>query len=372
MKSKLRILFAFTLLVWLPGCGNAIDLENLSIGLVFGVDLNEHNQVVTYYGNPLFSGKTKEDIQILESGSRTLLGSRRDADTMVTGLVVGGKAQVILLGKRLLEHGDWYSLFDMYFRDAKNSLTASVVAVDGDVAELMKIPQRNAPPLFLLLPEMIDTSEKRNETVKTNLQQFDKQMLDKGITPYITVLKVENGRIRLKGAVLLDKKGKVAMHLEPNETTLLRILQAGEKGQQSLTVSIPDEKEGDIYDKNKVSFTIGRITKSTKTRYQGDQFQFDIKLNMSIALTEMLFPFDIHKNGRELEQMIQVQVKKQLEKLIKECQEKEIDPIGLGQYARAYQYKNYNKVQDRWGEAFSKADIHISVTTRIKYMGPVK
>ncbi len=42
----------------------------------------------------------------------------------------------------------------------------------------------------------------------------------------------------------------------------------------------------------------------------------------------------------------------------------------MGLYARAYEYKEWQKVQDDWGEALSKADIKINVKVKVKSMGP--
>ena len=93
---------------------------------------------------------------------------------------------------------------------------------------------------------------------------------------------------------------------------------------------------------------------------------------MPAGISERLFPFDVRKHGKELEKMISDHVQKQFEKLIKNIQEHQIDPIGLGLYARAYEYNQYKKVEDHWGEALSKADIHVSVKVTIGSMGPVK
>jgi hypothetical protein len=55
--------------------------------------------------------------------------------------------------------------------------------------------------------------------------------------------------------------------------------------------------------------------------------------------------------------------------LVAKMQRHEIDPIGLGLYARAYQFKAWEHVQDEWGHAFSKADVRIHIKTKIKNMG---
>lgn len=372
MKNKLHLLLVIAMVVWLPGCSEAVDLEDLTIGLVVGVDLDKHNQLVSYFLSPVFVETATRNTQILESHAGSFRSARKEIDSMTTGLAVGGKTQVILLGKRLLEQGDWYPYFDVYFRDSKNSLSPRVVAVDGDVSQIIHTPPRDIPSLSLHLAGLIDTKERRNETVKINLQRFDTQMLDKGVTPFISAVKMEKGRIKLTGTALLDKKGRYVESLNQNETALLHILQGTEGRALSLAVSLAKEQKSEVFDKAKVSFRVNRIHKRTKTKYGNNKFQFDIKLTMSIALTERLFPYDMERKSEVLERQIEKQLKKQFEELFKKCQKRKVDPFGLGQYARAFQYEDWKKVQDDWGAAFAKADVRITVDTNIKYWGPVK
>ncbi|XID96032.1 Ger(x)C family spore germination C-terminal domain-containing protein [Paenibacillaceae bacterium WGS1546] len=72
--------------------------------------------------------------------------------------------------------------------------------------------------------------------------------------------------------------------------------------------------------------------------------------------------------GKELSRLVQ----EQFEDLIERFQKRRIDPIGLGIYARAYEYKQFQKVQDRWSEAFAQAKIDVKVDVKIKSMGPVR
>ena len=89
-------------------------------------------------------------------------------------------------------------------------------------------------------------------------------------------------------------------------------------------------------------------------------------------LTTHLFPYDISKDAKKLEKQAAEQMKAQMEKVIKTIQKHEIDPIGLGIYARAFEYKEFKKVEDNWGEAVKDADINVKLDLTIGAMGPVK
>jgi CO/xanthine dehydrogenase Mo-binding subunit len=132
------------------------------------------------------------------------------------------------------------------------------------------------------------------------------------------------------------------------------------------------KKGGGIFNTNVVSVTLADMKTKIKTAYRNGRFQFDIRIRSHTTLSEREFPFDVENKSGELEKMIEKQIDQQFGNLIKKIQKHKIDPIGLGLYARAYEYKEWQKVQDDWGEALSKADIKINVKVKVKSMGPVK
>ncbi len=46
--------------------------------------------------------------------------------------------------------------------------------------------------------------------------------------------------------------------------------------------------------------------------------------------------------------------------------------IGFGIYVRAFQYKEFKKVEDNWGKAVKDADINVKLDLTTGAMGPVK
>lgn len=372
MKIIARIVLSTLLVLGLAGCREAINLEDLSIGLVIGLDLDKRGKLVTYYLSPVFSENSSGNGQTVTSDKKALRLSRVEFDSKATGLTIGGKTHVILLGKRLLEHGDWYSIMDVYFRDAKNSLSARMVAVDGNVDEVMQSPRQELPPLALHLVSLIDTSKYRGETVKTNLQVFDRQMHDKGVTPYVASIGVKNGNLELLGTTLLDGNGKFITRLNSEDTMLLNLLQNEKNMQLQINASLPEKQKSDIIDNSSVSSSLVNYKNKTETGFRDGKFQFHIRLDLTLALKERLFPFDMENKQEQLEKKISEDVQKKLLRIVETCQKNKIDPIGLGHHARAFQYVHWKPVQDHWGDAFAEANVDVKVRAKIKYMGPIK
>ncbi|MEK3884474.1 Ger(x)C family spore germination C-terminal domain-containing protein [Paenibacillus sp. PL2-23] len=67
--------------------------------------------------------------------------------------------------------------------------------------------------------------------------------------------------------------------------------------------------------------------------------------------------------------MINEEMKNQLERVIQKAQKWRVDPFGFGLYARAYTYKEWKPVQDRWAEVFAEAAVEVSVETILQDSG---
>ncbi len=242
MNRQLQAILLIALLVCLPGCYDRMDLENATLSLMIGLDLDEKNNLLVYMSSPVFSKEAKKKMEEFGVKSSTVRQARSRLDSMVTAMTVSGKVQVILLGERLLQHEDWFPLMDVIFRDAKFTVNAKMVAVEGRVADVITYAPEDKPRLALHLSKLIDTANERNVTIKTTAQEFHRQMYEKGMTPSITGLK-KRKELELTGVALLTEKGKYAATLSIEEAKLLNLLRFGKKEDMTLTIPIPGPEQ---------------------------------------------------------------------------------------------------------------------------------
>jgi Ger(x)C family germination protein len=374
MSKRLSLLILLTLAVAIvSGCYDRADLEEQTSSFLIGIDLDRDNNLIVYASNPLFSRDVEQKSQEIGLKAGTLRQSRGMLEARTLGLLSYRKVQIILIGKRILEQEDWYGLMDVIMRDAKNPLNLRMVAFDGPLSELINLNMKEQPMLPIMLRGMVDTKSARSETVKTTFQELDRLFYEKGVTPYMSEAVLDKKKkVIMRGTTLLDKNGKYVASLSLPETILLHILQKNTRRPVSLTIRIPGKSKSGPFDTDRISFNAESIKTKISTSYLEERFKFGINIKMPISITERLFPFDAQKRGKQLERLIAEQVQDELESLIQKIQKHKIDPIGLGLYARAYEYKRYKVVQERWGEALAKADIQVSVKVTIRSMGPVK
>ncbi|KKB35332.1 Ger(x)C family spore germination protein [Bacillus thermotolerans] len=369
-RWTLSILCVF-LAAFLASCGRSVPLEDLTIPLILGVDLDDEDHLIISQSSPVFSQETKKNVETYQVKAKSIRDSRKHFDALATGEVTAAKIQVLLIGKRVLEHEGWFSILDTVYRNPAFSINTRVIVVDGPVSDVIFYEPDDKPQLPLHLKEVIDKNIMRSRTVVDTLQMLHRQMYEKGMTPSIPEIKKEND-IELVGTALLEEKGKYVDTLSIQDSSFLIVLRDEKK--QELTFSIPmtslDIEEG-IFNKNELSIDVSRMKSKVKTTYGQGRFHFNYDIQMTVTVVERLFPEDLANKG-ELEKMIEQELTSRLENLIKNIQEHKIDPIGLGIYARAYQYEQYKKVEEHWGEALAESSIDVSLDIDIKSEGAAR
>ncbi|MFD0693767.1 Ger(x)C family spore germination protein [Paenibacillus sp. GCM10027628] len=373
MNKRLpHVLFIALIVVIFAGCSDRLDMENAAFPLLVGLDLDKKNKLTIYSSSPVLNKSAKKKTNEIRVNPKTTRQSAENQGSYTSGVFQGRSIQIILVSKRVLQQKDWFQLTDVWFRDPKNPLTPRIIAYDGPLSEIIYLNPKDQPMLPLLLREMVDTKSMRSETVKTTLQDLHNQMREKAVTPYISEVRVRDEQISITGTTLLDHNGKFADSLSIGESVLLHILQNDTRKAISLTLPIPGEMKNGPFHTDKLSLNVDKIKMKVRTSYLQDKFQFDMNFSMHVGLSELMFPYDVRSHSKELEHLIADQVQKQLENLIKKLQAERIDPMGLGLYARAHEYSHFKKVEDHWGDALAKADIHVSLKTIIGAMGTVK
>lgn len=95
-------------------------------------------------------------------------------------------------------------------------------------------------------------------------------------------------------------------------------------------------------------------------------------MDLKIAVSELTFNMDIDKDRKKLTSLITKQLNKDLNDLIHNIQKHQLDPFGFGDYVRAFQYKEWEKVEDDWPSVFSKANVKVAPTIKILENGIIK
>lgn len=356
----------------LSGCSDRKDLEKTTIALTIAIDVAEDNKIIAYESNPIFGEEIAEDTETISAVATTLREAREKMNAETNGPVVGGKLQVLLVGKDLLAERELYPVLDILYRDAKNATNARLVAFEGSISEIMNMKVPEKPILSMYLTNLIKHASERGFTPNTTLQDYHYQHYEKGITPFITEVKKAENKMVVTGTALLNNKGHYVTSLDRRQSSLLQIVQKEVEYPVHIILQIPEHVQLKNNGSRQVSFNITTAKHKVKTRHKNGNFKFDIQSEMNIAITEMPFNVNMDKDKKLIERLIADELNKEYKHLISTIQENAIDPIGLGLFARAYHYEEWKRVQDRWGTALSNADVNIKSNVNIVSYGILK
>lgn len=349
------------LVLGLTGCSDKVNIEDITMSLLLGLDIDEDGKVVMYMSSPVFSEEAKEKNEHFDVKTLSMKEARNYFDTMATGITSGGKVQAILIGSKVIEQKNWYSTLDFLYRDPKLRLNADIVFVNGSVSDVFELEPKDKPRLSIFLPQLLETANFRNVAFRTSLRKFYQMNYEKGITPFAPEISVEKDQLKVSGTTLLNDKNMYSSTLPLKETQLLKIIKDKLDGQLTFTLALNKYKKNvDIFTENEVSFYVKDIRRKIHKKYKNGQYQFNINLKVPIVINESPIKLN-EKTEKSLKVDIEKKLEKDLNDFVKSLQKAKVDPLGLGIYASAFNHPQWKKHEDKWLSYYEKAKIKVKV-----------
>lgn len=380
MRRFIHFIILCFFIIFLTGCGDRLDLEKQSISLIYGFDAKAKGKLIVYHVNPIFNEDVERRYETHEAKVHTPREAKATFNSSSGGLVSTEKLQIILFSTNFLKQEGAMPYLDVWYRDPKNTGNMRIVAVNGPISSIIYNNFKDKPALPEYLTDLINTNKLYNRTVFTTFHEFHRQTFNKGITPVISEIKKGKKDIVVTGSALLTSRGVYKMSLNRYESVLLLMLQKKANTPVSLTMKIPStsvESNGNLKEtegEDFVTINVLTVKRNIDTGYNDNHFQFNTKMNFNVSISEMTFNMDIDKvkDKKKLTSFITKQLHNDLNDLIHKIQKQQLDPFGFGDYARAFQYKEWKKVEDDWPSAFSKASLKVTPTIKILENGIIK
>ncbi|MDP1471851.1 Ger(x)C family spore germination C-terminal domain-containing protein [Priestia megaterium] len=146
----------------------------------------------------------------------------------------------------------------------------------------------------------------------------------------------------------------------------------------SLTIRIPSKSFETHYSPKNVNrpdfimINIISMDQKRTTYYDRDHFVFDVEMKLNVSLTEHTFNMNMKYEQKKLDIILTKQLGWELNALIQKVQKQKLDPFGFGDYARAFQYQQWKKIENQWPTTFSKATVKVTPTVRIMDHGIIE
>lgn len=339
------------------GCGMKTQLDELTLALTVGLDEGKNGNLLIYSISPVFNKEAKNIYEVIRTVGMTPRDGRSKANAFASGKILGGKVQNVIASKAFVKKRDIFPYLDVFYRDPKNSITANFIVFDGSLKDLMYIRLEDKPRLSVAIRDVIVTAHIGKQTTRVNMLEFQRSSLDRAQTSFAPILKVHKGDLIAGGIALFNRQRKYVGSLSQKESPYFAILKKNVKPATSLTFQTKKQKEY-------VSISVEHGDFSYKPSFRNGAFHFDVRMKLGVIVTESTTYIDMKKEKKKVEKWLAKEIQKQLESVVKKMQKYEVDPVGFGLYARAYEYKQFQK-QKSWPKAFAKAKIDIHPTVEI-------
>lgn len=383
MKNKIIILLILCL--FLCGCGNYRELNQIAIITGIGIDKKGDNYEVSMLianaGKSETSSKEGESKPTVYSGKgSSLIEATKEVDRKTPKQLYFGHINVVLISEDIAKEG-FLNVADWLLRNPESRKKFYLLMTkDKTAKEVLEI----VSPLEAFPSQNIGTLMESNEETQAiassiTYSDFINNILTEGLEPVLPSITVAGSSKEGESKANLDKtspssylkletlaifKGdKFQDYTNADDSKLINILKNTVK-QSVFTIN---------YDKTKVNFNMKNI-KSKITIQNNQKFNIKVKGDATLAEINSNTNLNDEKIINNIESKLNNQITKDINNLIKKLQTKyKSDILGFGNMI----YKNYpdtwQKIKNNWNDTyFPKAQINIQTDIQLVSTGSLE
>lgn len=357
MIKKLSI--TICCILGLTGCVQTKTIEKLQIVEGIGYDAADNKKFELTLDIAIFSsGEDKKVInETLSDVNFTGYGAARSAQNESPKPITVGKTLVAVYGEDLAVEGINNAL-DGLKRHQSIGRMVDLCVMEGEAKELLEgeYSFEETPSRYL---KQILEHHKTGNLPSSNYHEFMYNFTAKGQDPFMPLIQKRNDKIRLAGLALF-KEDKYIDAIRDNELYIFKMLYEHiDRGTYEAAFPKDDTYVALETIKTKVNYKVQNGMTSPEIKINVDVKAFINEINSDIKL-------ETTAEEDNLEKMLENHLKEGSLKLIKQFQEKDIDPLGIGDRARS-QTRGWNL--NKWQELYPGALIDIEVSVDILEKG---
>lgn len=277
--------------------------------------------------------------------------------------LLSGKLETALYNRELAEKGIIVYV-DNLQRDPNVGSRVNLAVYDGSTEKLLKKPFEDQPT-GVVFSNLLEQNSKFDNLPVTNLHTFGFQYFDEGMDPILPLLEGDEEsklfKVKIKG-IALFKEDKMVGEIEKKDFLYFRSLyEPFDNG--NLFIKFDNEERA----------FLETIKSSRKFIVREKQKEFNPVVSISLKMEGTIREYSgeeiTEKIVKEYERQIEEQIEEKTTAMIKEFQEMEIDPIGLGN-----QVRNYDRNWDvkKWKDIYSTLNVPVKVDFTILEHGIIK
>lgn len=335
----------------LVGCVQTETIENLQIAEGIGYDSADKKKYELTLDVAIFStGKDKKVTNTtLSDVNFTGYGAARSAQNESPKPVTVGKVLVAVYGEELAKKGV-IKILDGLKRHPSIGRMVDFCVIEGNAKELLEGTYAFEETPSRYLKNLLE-HHKTGNLPSTNYHEFMYNYSSKGQDPFMVLVKKQNDKIKLSGLALF-KEDKYIDAIRGDKLFLFKMLYE-HIDYGTYEASFPEEDTYIALEtiKSKVDYQIKKGMTSP---------EIEITVKAKAFINEVISDIKLQNaaDERKLEKMIEAHLKESSLQMIKDFQEKGIDPLGFGDRVRS-QTRGWKA--DKWRELYPDASVDVKI-----------
>nr|WP_263326029.1 Ger(x)C family spore germination protein [Neobacillus sp. Marseille-Q6967] len=377
--NRLKVVFIIFCFILITGCIQTKQLERLGLITAIGFDLEKENEIQGTVVVSKFDPMAKVVTATISADANTLQTLRAEENLATDQRLEMGQLRCVIYSKELAEKG-LIQLVNALNRDPTVGNMVYLTIAEKNTKSIMNIDEKNIKVnIGTYLYNLIRQNVESELLISPTLHEFNHAFFDNGQDPVIPIVKEAQGKVGIAGVALFNDDKMVAK-LENDKLFYLKLLtdqyRSGSKEldfERSKFEKIINPQYGSKYGQvyNKLFISIDNIRSNTQIDLVDKKnLLFQVKVTMDSRLLETTNYLDLSKpeNMKYLEKQINKEMETQIKNLLLFFQEKQVDPVGIGNEYMAH-VRGKPLTQDEWKKIYKNVKFDVEIDNTIVKTG---
>ncbi|MDV2683229.1 Ger(x)C family spore germination protein [Alkalihalophilus lindianensis] len=368
---KRCFLLLFCIII-MSGCWDSHYLKDTQLIYSGAFDLEEDGQVKTTVSIPKIEVGVQQSpgARIVSAIGNTVRQSRLRIDQEVSGRLDAAKTRVIIISEDAAKT-DIYSYVDVFYRDPRSPLNASIAITKGNAAPYLDLQIENQPLISEYIRDLIDAGEQATILPKTNIQFMCPILFDPGqdvILPYLNI-REDSQEIHANQIALFNER-KMSSIIGTEESTMLLLLMNKFKRDANFTVKVTNDKNPRL--NNYITVQVTNLDHALTVK-EDPSGKVHADVNLTLKLNAIEYPEDTFYE-RDTIVMLNTKLQEHFQEVanrtMQELLEANCDALGIGRELMAY-HRDIWKKNENWKEVFPNIEMHAHIKAEIVTHGVI-
>ncbi|TYS14691.1 Ger(x)C family spore germination protein [Rossellomorea vietnamensis] len=353
-------------LILLSGCVEQEILDDLNIETAKGYDMAGEDLIRGTALYPRYSADKQIENVTLTAEAKSTREVLNLLEKKSEQPLVRGSLENVVISEKMAKRGMLH-IADSLQRDASVGARVMLLVSDGSAEEILKGNYGNKGTSDYITT-LVDHNIRRGDLAKSNLHLFLFTFFQEGHTSYLPIIQQDEDKTLDLTGVALFKNDKMIDRINKEDMFYFKLL-ADKYSEGNQVVKLSDEGVS-----LKASIEASVTSLKSKHKIQIEHNASPVKINVIIEIEGIIKEYTGKRLSPDRTKEIQEKMEKDIEtrclKMLKNFQEKGIDPVGFGQRQKhGVRKMDFKKWEE---EEYPQAEIDVKANVLILESGTVE